>query len=81
MPLIQSADTAPFDAYFDSVMMMAPLYCLRGTEDGLWFFQEAYKEMQQRADNHEGPLPKENFRVVMEGASAVAIFAAIPGHV
>src|ERR1019366_1252534 len=58
---------APFDAYFDSVMMMAPLYCLRGTEDGLRFFQEAYKEMKQRADNHEGPLPEEKFRVVMEG--------------
>jgi benzoyl-CoA reductase subunit B len=57
----------PYDAYFDSVMMMAPLYCLRGTEDGLWFFQEAYKEMKQRADNHEGPLPEEKFRVVMEG--------------
>ncbi len=58
---------APYDAYFDSVMMMAPLYCLRGTEDGLWFFQEAYKEMKKRADNHEGPLPEEKFRVVMEG--------------
>ena len=58
---------APYDAYFDSVMMMAPLYCLRGTEDGLRFFQEAYKEMKQRADNHEGPLPEEKFRVVMEG--------------
>jgi benzoyl-CoA reductase subunit B len=57
----------PFDAYFDSVMMMAPLYCLRGTEDGLWFFQEAYKEMKKRADNQEGPLPEEKFRVVMEG--------------
>jgi len=37
---------APFDAYFDSVTMMAPLYCLRGTEEGLRFFQEAYKEMK-----------------------------------
>lgn len=58
---------APFDAYFDSVMMMAPLYCLRGTEDGLWFFQEAYKEMKKRAEMREGPLPQEKFRIVMEG--------------
>ena len=43
-----------FDAYFDSVTMMAPLYCLRGTEDGLRFFQEAYKEMKQRADRQRG---------------------------
>jgi benzoyl-CoA reductase subunit B len=58
---------APFDAYFDSVTMMAPLYCLRGTEDGLRFFQEAYLEMKQRADRAEGPLPEEKFRFVIEG--------------
>ncbi len=58
---------SPFDSYFDSVMMMAPLYCLRGTEDGLKFFQEAYKEMKARADRHEGPLPEEKFRFVIEG--------------
>jgi len=58
---------SPFDSYFDSVTMMAPLYCLRGTEDGLWFFQEAYKEMKARADRHEGPLPEEKFRFVIEG--------------
>ncbi|MBI4464477.1 MAG: 2-hydroxyacyl-CoA dehydratase [Acidobacteria bacterium] len=58
---------SPFDAYFDSVTMMAPLYCLRGTEDGLRFFQEAYQEMKQRADRHEGPQGEEKFRLVIEG--------------
>ncbi|MBI4480648.1 MAG: 2-hydroxyacyl-CoA dehydratase [Acidobacteria bacterium] len=58
---------APFDAYFDSVTMMAPLYCLRGTEQGLLFFQEAYKEMKEKADRAEGPLPEEKFRFVIEG--------------
>jgi len=58
---------APFDAYFDSVTMMAPLYCLRGTEEGLLFFQEAYKEMKEKADRAEGPLPEEKFRFVIEG--------------
>ena len=58
---------APFDAYFDSVTMMAPLYCLRGTEEGLQFFQEAYKEMKEKADRAEGPLPEEKFRFVIEG--------------
>ena len=58
---------APFDAYFDSVTMMAPLYCLRGTEDGLLFFQEAYREMKEKADQGEGPLPEEKFRFVIEG--------------
>src|ERR1019366_7260016 len=58
---------SPFDSYFDSVTMMAPLYCLRGTEDGLHFFREALKEMEERANRREGPLPQEKFRFVIEG--------------
>jgi benzoyl-CoA reductase subunit B len=57
----------PFDAYFDSVTMMAPLYCLRGTEDGLKFFQTALKEMEEKAQMRQGPLPEERFRFVIEG--------------
>ncbi len=58
---------SPFDAYFDSVTMMAPLYCLRGTEDGLRFFQTALKEMEEKAQMGQGPLPEERFRIVIEG--------------
>src|SRR3989338_1693141 len=58
---------SPFDAYFDSVTMMAPLYCLRGTEEGLKFFETAYKEMEEKADLGMGPLPEERFRFVIEG--------------
>ncbi len=57
----------PFDAYFDSVTMMAPLYCLRGTEDGLKFFQTALKEMEEKVQLGQGPLPEERFRFVIEG--------------
>lgn len=57
----------PFDAYFDSVTMMAPLYCLRGTEDGLKFFQTALKEMEEKVQMRQGPLPEERFRFVIEG--------------
>ena len=57
----------PFDAYFDSVTMMAPLYCLRGTEDGLKFFQTALKEMEEKVQMGQGPLPEERFRFVIEG--------------
>ncbi|HXF77185.1 MAG TPA: 2-hydroxyacyl-CoA dehydratase family protein [Methylomirabilota bacterium] len=57
----------PFDAYFDSVTMMAPLYCLRGTEDGLKFFQTAFKEMEEKAQMGVGPLSEERFRFVIEG--------------
>ena len=58
---------APYDAYFDSVTMMAPLYCLRGTPECVDFFERAYEEMSARADAGSGPLPQERFRIVIEG--------------
>lgn len=58
---------SPFDAYFDSVTMMAPLYCLRGTEEGLGFFETALNEMEEKARLGMGPLPEERFRFVIEG--------------
>ena len=58
---------APFDAYFDAATMMAPLYCLRGTEDCLRFFELAYKELSEKVARGEGPLPEEKIRYVIEG--------------
>jgi benzoyl-CoA reductase subunit B len=58
---------SPFDAYFDSVTMMAPLYCTRGTEECLRFFETAYQELLRKTDDGVGPLPEERFRVVIEG--------------
>ena len=58
---------SPFDAYFDSVTMMAPLYCQRGTEEGLAFFRAARDEMKAKADAGLGPLPQEKYRFVIEG--------------
>ncbi|MDH2910628.1 MAG: hypothetical protein HKL92_02520 [Candidatus Eremiobacteraeota bacterium] len=58
---------APYDAYFDSVTMMAPLYCLRGTPQGLEFFETAYAELLAKAEAGIGPLEKERFRYVIEG--------------
>ena len=58
---------SPFDAYFDSVTMMAPLYCLRGSEEGVRFFETALKEMEEKARMGMGPLPEERFRFVIEG--------------
>jgi benzoyl-CoA reductase subunit B len=58
---------SPYDAYFDSVTMMAPLYCLRGTPAGVEFFETAYAEYAAKADAGEGPLPREDFRFVIEG--------------
>lgn len=58
---------SPFDAYFDSVTMMAPLYCLRGTEEGVRFFETALKEMEEKVRMGAGPLPEERFRFIIEG--------------
>ena len=58
---------APYDAYFDSVTMMAPLYCLRGSQAGLDFFQTAYEELSEKAAAGQGPLEREGFRYVIEG--------------
>ncbi|MBI4317768.1 MAG: 2-hydroxyacyl-CoA dehydratase [Chloroflexi bacterium] len=57
----------PFDAYFDAVTLMAPLYCVRGSEEGLMFFQEAYKELEERARLGISPVEQERFRYVIEG--------------
>lgn len=58
---------APYDAYFDSVTMMAVLYCLRGTEEAARFFELALADLKARAAAGQGPLPEERFRVVIEG--------------
>ncbi len=58
---------APYDAYFDSVTMMAPLYTLRGTEEGVRFFEVAHREMTEQVNKKRGPLPEERFRIVIEG--------------
>ncbi|MFQ5521555.1 MAG: 2-hydroxyacyl-CoA dehydratase subunit D [Candidatus Methylomirabilia bacterium] len=58
---------SPFDAYFDAVTLMGPLYCLRGTEEGVTFFREAHRELSERVRQGVGPLPEERFRIVMEG--------------
>lgn len=65
--LLTKRRPAPLDAYFDSVNIMAPLYCHRGTEEAVRFFELAYKELKAKADRGEGPLPEEKIRYVIEG--------------
>lgn len=57
----------PFDAYFDAVTMMAPLYCLRGTEDAVIFFEAALQEVEERVEKGLSPVGEERFRIVIEG--------------
>ncbi len=58
---------SPFDAYFDAITLMGPLYVYRARPEGVEFFEAALAELQERADAHKGVYEQEHFRLVMEG--------------
>ena len=58
---------APFDAYFDAITLMGPLYVYRATREGVEFFRAAYEEIAAKVARGEGLYEKERFRVVVEG--------------
>jgi benzoyl-CoA reductase subunit B len=64
--LCQHAPT-PFDAYFDAITLMGPLYVYRASSEGVEFFRAAYEEIEQKVNRHEGVYDAERFRIVVEG--------------
>lgn len=58
---------SPFDAYFDAITLMGPLYVYRGTQDGVEFFRVALEEMQAKVASGQGVYDQEKFRLVIEG--------------
>lgn len=58
---------SPFDAYFEAVFFMAPLYVLRGTPECRRFYEAAWQEIEERLAHGIGPIGEERFRVVVEG--------------
>jgi len=58
---------SPFDAFFEAVFFMAPIYVLRGTRECLEYYQAAWKEIEERIQHGMGPVSQERFRVVLEG--------------
>jgi benzoyl-CoA reductase subunit B len=58
---------SPFDAYFDAITLMGPLYVYRAKREGLAFFQAALAEFQQKCDLNQGIYDQEKFRLVFEG--------------
>ncbi len=58
---------SPFDAYFDAITLMGPLYVYRAKPEGVAFFEAALAEMKAKRDAGQGVYEKENFRLVMEG--------------
>ena len=58
---------SPFDAYFDAITLMGPLYVYRGKPEGVDFFELALQELKEKVDRREGVNDRENFRLVFEG--------------
>ncbi len=58
---------SPFDAYFDAITLMGPLYVYRARPEGVEFFEAALAELQLKAAVHQGVYEHERFRLVMEG--------------
>ena len=58
---------SPFDAYFDAITLMGPLYVYRARPEGVEFFDSALAELQAKSDAGHGVYEKEHFRLVMEG--------------
>jgi len=58
---------SPFDAYFDAITLMGPLYVYRAKPEGVEFFEAALKELEAKKQAGDGLYEKERFRLVMEG--------------
>ncbi|MBZ5521470.1 MAG: 2-hydroxyacyl-CoA dehydratase family protein [Acidobacteriia bacterium] len=58
---------APFDAYFDAITLMGPLYVYRGRREGRDFFEIARNELRAKMQANEGVYDQEKFRLVVEG--------------
>jgi benzoyl-CoA reductase subunit B len=58
---------SPFDAYFDAITLMGPLYVYRAKPEGVEFFELALQELKEKAARGEGVNDTEKFRLVFEG--------------
>jgi benzoyl-CoA reductase subunit B len=65
---------SPYDAYFDAISLMGPLYVYRANPRGVHFFEVALKEYEGMVERGEGPFEKEKFRVVLEGPPPYPFF-------
>jgi benzoyl-CoA reductase subunit B len=76
--ILQSARRrpSPFDAYFEAVFFMAPIYALRGTTECVEYYEAAKREIEERVENGLTPAGEERFRVVVEGPPPWPAFRA-----
>jgi len=67
---------SPFDAYFDAITLMGPLYVYRASPAGVEFFEAALKELEEKVARGEGVYDQEKFRLVFEGPPPYPFFRA-----
>ena len=67
---------SPYEAFFDATTMMGPLYVYRGMPEGVHFFEETLREMQEKIKLGVGAVPQERFRVVVEAPPPYPYFKA-----
>lgn len=67
---------SPFDAYFDAITLMGPLYVYRARPEGVEFFRLALREFREKAERGEGVYDQERFRLVIEGPPPYPYFRA-----
>ncbi|MCA9727269.1 MAG: benzoyl-CoA reductase subunit B [Candidatus Eisenbacteria bacterium] len=65
---------SPIDAYFGAVYYVGPIFsAFRGTEDGVRYYHELRREVEERARagrgpiTPDGPLDEQRYRLVVEG--------------
>lgn len=58
---------SPFDAYFDAITLMGPLYVYRAKPEGVEFFELALQEISAKISHPDAGIEQEKFRVVIEG--------------
>jgi benzoyl-CoA reductase subunit B len=58
---------SPFDAYFDAITLMGPLYVYRGRTEGVEFFEAALQELEEKIAQGDITKDQERFRLVIEG--------------
>ena len=58
---------SPIEAYFEAVFYMFPINVLRGTPEAADFYAQVNSEVRDRVREGNYPVPKERFRLVVEG--------------
>lgn len=65
---------SPFDAYFDAINLMGPLYVYRARPEGVEFFRQVLDEYEEKAARREGVYDQEKYRLVIEGPPPYPFF-------